>query len=204
MLAAQAATDREKPAAKRPRRFLLVEGLYHNGGGLANLPELLRLRDAYGCYLIVDETLSIGAVGASGRGVAEHFGYPPSTIDIIIGSMEHSLGSVGGFCAGPNWVVSHQRLSGSGYCFSASLPAFATCAAIAALDTIDREPQRLSALHEASAPPLAATLTSNLSAAVSPRPRPTTRLALAPQAMPSNGAPSPSSPCRHPHPIAGV
>lgn len=65
--------------------------------------------------------------------------------------MEHSLGSVGGFCAGSAMVVSHQRLSGSGYCFSASLPAFATCAALSALKLIDDEPARVQRLHAASA-----------------------------------------------------
>ena len=86
LLAAQAAADLQLPAAKRPRRFVLAEGLYANGGGIANLPELLRLRDAYGCYLIVDETLSIGALGASGRGVAEHYGRSPCEVrDRLLG-----------------------------------------------------------------------------------------------------------------------
>lgn len=161
MLAAQAQADRALPAAKRPRRFLLAEGLYANGGGLCNLPELLRLRDTFGCYLIVDETLSIGALGLTGRGIAEHFGRAPCEIDIIIGSMEHALGSVGGFCAGSAMIVSHQRLSGTGYCFSASLPAFATCAALAALKLIDDEPQRLAQLREATAE-LGSTLTTHL------------------------------------------
>ena len=31
--------------------------------GVGPLPELLRLRDAYGCYLIVDESLSFGTLG---------------------------------------------------------------------------------------------------------------------------------------------
>lgn len=34
------------------------------------------------------------------------------------------MGSVGGFCVGDRETVEHQRLSGSGYCFSASLPPY--------------------------------------------------------------------------------
>ena len=150
MLAQQADRERALPANKRARRFLLVEGLYANGGGICNLPKLLELRDTYGCYLIVDETLSFGTLGKTGRGVAEHHGIEPRQIDVLVGTMENSLASVGGFCAGPEWVVAHQRLSGSGYCFSASLPAYATTAAIAALDVIDAQPQRLASLHAAS------------------------------------------------------
>ena len=150
-LRAQAQADLALPPSKRPRRFILVEGLYANDGSLADLPSLLRLRDAYGCYLIVDETLSFGALGATGRGLAEHYGVPPSAIDVLVGSLEHALGSVGGFCAGSRQVVSHQRLSGAGYCFSASLPAYATCAALEALKLLDAEPARVERLGAASA-----------------------------------------------------
>lgn len=151
MLARHAKAEKSLPAAKRSRRFLLVEGLYHNGGGLCPLPELVRLRDTYGCYLIVDESLSIGTLGRTGRGVAEHYDMKPAAIDVIIGTMETALASVGGFCAGPDWVCAHQRLAGSGYCFSASLPAYATTAAMAALDVLASEPERVARLHDASA-----------------------------------------------------
>ena len=36
----------------------------------------------------------------------------------------NSLASIGGFCAGDREIVDHQRLSGLGYCFSASLPPY--------------------------------------------------------------------------------
>jgi serine palmitoyltransferase len=44
---------------------------------------------------------------------------------------------VGGFCAGDREIVDHQRLSGLGYCFSASLPPFLATAAIGALDILE-------------------------------------------------------------------
>merc|ERR1719454_836488 len=151
MLQKHAAAEKALPAKKRSRRFILVEGLYANGGGLCPLPELIRLRDAFGCYLIVDESLSFGTMGKTGRGIAEHYNMPPKCIDVLIGTMENSLASVGGFCAGPAWVVSHQRLSGTGYCFSASLPAYATCAALEALKQLEAQPQRLAQLAANSA-----------------------------------------------------
>ena len=58
---------------------------------------------------------------------------------------------MGGFCAGNRQVVSHQRLSGAGYCFSASLPAYATCAALAAVRLLAAEPQRCDKLRAVSA-----------------------------------------------------
>lgn len=48
----------------------------------------------------------------------------------------NALASVGGFCAGEREIVDHQRLSGLGYCFSASLPPLLATAALGALRTL--------------------------------------------------------------------
>ena len=37
-------------------------------------------------------------------------------------SLETGAAGAGGFCTGTKFVIEHQRLSGLGYCFSASLP----------------------------------------------------------------------------------
>ena len=55
-------------------------------------------------------------------------------------SAGNSMASIGGFCAGEREVVDHQRLSGLGYCFSASLPPYLATAAIDALDRLDHNP----------------------------------------------------------------
>jgi len=44
--------------------------------------------------------------------------------------------------------VDHQRLSGAGYCFSASAPPFLSAAAIAALTKLEKEPQMLVHLND--------------------------------------------------------
>ena len=56
-----------------------------------------------------------------------------------MGSMEYAISSVGGFCVGSTYVVDHQRLSGQGYCFSASLPPMLAAAAITAIDTMENQ-----------------------------------------------------------------
>lgn len=48
----------------------------------------------------VDEAHSIGALGASGRGVCEHFGVPFEDIDILMGTFTKSFASVGGYVCG--------------------------------------------------------------------------------------------------------
>jgi len=51
------------------------------------------------------------------------------------------MGSVGGFCVGNDEVVDHQRLSGAGYVFSASLPPFLCVAAEEALNRFSSKPE---------------------------------------------------------------
>lgn len=69
-------------------------------------------------------------------------------IDLISASLEHSISSIGGFCVGSSFIVEHQRLSGLGYCFSASLPPLLAQAAISALDTFEQDPAMFDQLQE--------------------------------------------------------
>ena len=62
--------------------------------------------------------------------------------------MENSLASIGGFCCGRSFVIDHQRLSGQGYCFSASLPPLLAAAAIEALNIMEENPGIFAVLKE--------------------------------------------------------
>lgn len=139
---------RLKRDATQQRRFIVVEGLYHNTGDLCPLPTLLNFKNQF-CYrLILDETLSFGTIGKTGRGVTEHFGVPIAEIDIITVAMDTALASVGGLCVGTREVCDHQRLSGAGYCFSASAPPFLSAAAVQALQELEGNPQLVQQLTD--------------------------------------------------------
>jgi 7-keto-8-aminopelargonate synthetase and related enzymes len=131
------------------RRFIVVEALYKNYGTLCPLDELVKLKEEF-CYrLILDESFSFGTMGATGRGALEHFGLEPMRhAEIITVSLENSMGSIGGITVGNEEVVDHQRLSGAGYCFSASLPPFLASAAQASLKRMETEPKVLTTLKE--------------------------------------------------------
>lgn len=72
----------------------------------------------------------------------------PKQVDMIVGSMSNALCASGGFCAGNIQVVDHQRLSGSAYCFSASIPAMLAVSASEAIKYIQERPQMLRDLAE--------------------------------------------------------
>lgn len=119
---------------KKPQQriFIVVEALCQRTGCLTPLAQLLDLKKKYGALLVLDESVSTGVLGETGRGLCELSGVDSANIDAIIGSLEHSAAGVGGFCAGRRGLVEHQRLAGAGYCFSASSPP-ASCSAVAAV-----------------------------------------------------------------------
>ncbi|KAL5279633.1 SPTLC1 family protein [Megaselia abdita] len=132
------------------RRFLVAEGIYMNTGEMCPLPELVAIRKKYQLRLFLDEGISFGTIGKTGRGLTELLNVDPLEIDLICGSLEWAVPSVGGFCVGSHFIIEHQRLSGLGYCFSASLPPLLTQAAITALDTFEEHPEMFSELVEVS------------------------------------------------------
>lgn len=69
---------------------------------------------------------------------------------MIMGSLEGSICSVGGFCAGASVIIEHQRLSGLGYCFSASLPAFLSQVAVHAIELFEKRPSMFVELENVS------------------------------------------------------
>lgn len=151
LLEEQRCLDQKNPKkAARIRRFLIVEGIYLNTGVICNLPELVRLRREYKLRLLLDESVSFGTLGATGKGVVEYYNIPNIEVDLRIGSMEGSLASIGGFCCGSSFIVEHQRLSGLGYCFSASLPPMLAVAALTALSHIESNPELLETLVSVS------------------------------------------------------
>ncbi|KAM9213470.1 serine palmitoyltransferase 1 isoform 1-T1 [Leptosomus discolor] len=141
LLKEQETEDQKNPRKARvTRRFIVVEGLYMNTGDVCPLPELIKLKYKYKVRIFLEESLSFGVLGEHGRGITEHFGINIDDIDLISANMENSLASIGGFCCGRSFIIDHQRLSGQGYCFSASLPPLLAAAAIEALNIMEDNP----------------------------------------------------------------
>jgi serine palmitoyltransferase len=127
------AADADAGKPKR-RKMIVVEGVYANSGDAAPLRAIWELKEKHRYRLCVDESSALGVLGPTGRGACEAAGLKPgSDVEVVCGTLGAALASVGGFCVGYHEVVDPQRLSGSGYCFSASLPPYLAAAAAAAL-----------------------------------------------------------------------
>ncbi|OXB57741.1 hypothetical protein ASZ78_006699 [Callipepla squamata] len=89
--------------------IILVEGIYSMEGSIVQLPEIVSLKKKYKAYLYLDEAHSIGAVGATGRGVVEYFGMNPDDVDVLMGTFTKSFGAAGGYIAGKKGLVDFLR-----------------------------------------------------------------------------------------------
>jgi 7-keto-8-aminopelargonate synthetase-like enzyme len=106
------------------------------------------LKSRYKFRLILDETWSFGVLGRTGRGITEHQNVDTANVDMIIGSLAGPLCAGGGFCAGSDEIVEHQRISASAYTFSAALPAMLATTASEVLSMIQTTPDMLTPVRE--------------------------------------------------------
>lgn len=102
----------------------------------------------YKFRLILDETWSFGVLGRTGRGVTEHQNVDAAEVDMIVGSLAGPLVAGGGFCAGSEEIVHHQRISAAAYTFSAALPAFLSTTASATINLLQSNPELVTQLRE--------------------------------------------------------
>lgn len=130
------------------RRFIVTEGLFESVGDMADLPKLVELKMKYKFRIVLDETWSYGILGRTGRGVTEHQNVDPMQVDMIIGGLAGALASGGGFCAGTEEIVEHQRLSAAAYTFSAALPAFLATTASETTYLLQEHPELITTLRE--------------------------------------------------------
>lgn len=121
-------------------KLLATDGVFSMSGEIAQLPEIVSMCEETGTRLLVDDAHAIGVVGA-GRGSAHLYGVE-DRVDMLMGTFSKSLASVGGYIAGETTTIHWIRHFARSLIFSASLPAPNVAAALAALDIIEKEPER--------------------------------------------------------------
>ncbi|OJJ49199.1 hypothetical protein ASPZODRAFT_129611 [Penicilliopsis zonata CBS 506.65] len=139
-----------KEQARKPltRRFIITEGLFESYGDMVDLPKIIELKLKYKFRLILDETWSFGVLGRTGRGVTEHQNVDAAEVDMIVGSLAGPLIAGGGFCAGSEEIIHHQRISAAAYTFSAALPALLSTTASDTINILQNSPDLVSQLRD--------------------------------------------------------
>lgn len=127
------------------RRLVVSDGVFSMDGDIAPLNAILDICREYDAFSYIDDAHAIGVIGAFGKGTAEYFGCPCA--DITIGTLSKALGSEGGFVCASRKVVELLVNRARSFIFSTSPSPAALGAAIAALDILESEPNRLSLLR---------------------------------------------------------
>ena len=127
-------------------KLVVVDGLYSMGGDIAPLPEIIKLCQQYGARLMVDDAHAMGVLGG-GRGTAAHFGLTDQ-VDLIMSTFSKSFASLGGFIAGDENVIHYIKHFARALIFSASIPPSNAAAALAALEVMRSEPERIERLGQ--------------------------------------------------------
>lgn len=134
--------------AKYRNAMVVIEGHYSMDGDIPDLPRMVELKNRFGAWLMVDEAHSLGVLGETGRGVAEHFGVPMDEVDIWMGTLSKTLASCGGYICGSKELIMILKFKAPGFVYSVGMPAPATAAALAALRVLKAEPERVTRLKE--------------------------------------------------------
>ncbi|HNT74477.1 MAG TPA: aminotransferase class I/II-fold pyridoxal phosphate-dependent enzyme [Anaerolineae bacterium] len=130
-------------------KLVVVDGVYSMGGDIAPLPALLPVCRQYGARLMVDDAHAIGILG-NGQGTAAEFGVTDD-VDLIMGTFSKSFASLGGFIAGDQVVIEYIQHHARAMIFSASISPANAAAAMAALEIMEQEPERIRRLNEIGA-----------------------------------------------------
>lgn len=128
-------------------RLVVTDAVFSMDGDIADLPGILDLCERHGVPVMVDEAHSIGVLGATGRGIVEHFGLDPARVDIKMGTLSKTIPSAGGYVAGSRDLVFALKNNARGWMFSAAVTPAQVAAAKAAFEVIDAAPQMIERLR---------------------------------------------------------
>jgi 8-amino-7-oxononanoate synthase len=134
--------------AHHRRALVLIEGVYSADGDIPDLERFVEIKTRHHAMLMVDEAHSLGVLGATGRGLAEHAGVDPRRVEIWMGTLSKSLASVGGYIAGSAALVKYLTYTAPGFVYSVGMAPTTAAAALAALRKLRTEPERVSRLRD--------------------------------------------------------
>ncbi|MEL6106816.1 MAG: aminotransferase class I/II-fold pyridoxal phosphate-dependent enzyme [Planctomycetota bacterium] len=132
------------------RVLIVIEGVYSMDGDYSDVPAFVEVKKRHGAMLMVDEAHSFGTMGECGRGMAEFWDVDARDIDIWMGTLSKSAASCGGYIAGSNALIELLRYTAPGFVFSVGMPPAQVAAALAAIETLRHEPDRVERLRERS------------------------------------------------------
>ena len=135
-----------KQADRSARKLIVTDGVFSMDGDIAPLDKLYKLSREYNALLMVDDAHATGTIG-NGHGTAAYFGLEKD-VDIQLGTLSKSLGSVGGYVAANSTIIDYLVNTSRSFIFSTALSPADIGAALAALHVLESDVSVLQRLHE--------------------------------------------------------
>ena len=131
--------------AGRPA-VIVTDSVFSMDGDVAPLAEIAVLARRFGARLVVYEAHGTGCRGPGGRGAVAEAGLD-GTVDLVVGTLGKALGAYGAFVACSATMADFLTNTSRPLIFSTAPPPPAVAAALAALELIVQEPERVSRLQ---------------------------------------------------------
>lgn len=133
-----------KASAARTK-VIATDTVFSMDGDVADLRRLLELAERHDAWLVLDDAHGIGVLGG-GRGALAEFQLRSPRV-IYLATLGKALGGYGAFVTAEADVIEWLLQRARTYVFSTALPPAVAAAATAAMALIEREPDRVQALH---------------------------------------------------------
>ncbi len=140
--------DLERKLASLPLeagKFIVTDGVFSTFGNIAEVDKIAALAKKYNAKTLVDDAHAFGVIGKDGRGTPSAFGVEDD-IDLVMCTFSKTLASLGGFVAGEERIINYLKHHSPALIFSASPTPPSVAAALAALDIVIKEPERVQRL----------------------------------------------------------
>ena len=137
--------DLERVLNKVPEdagKLIVSDGVFSTGGEIVDLPKLVDLAKKFNARILIDDAHSVGVIGEGGRGTASEFNLI-NEVDMTMGTFSKTFASLGGFVAGDAKVIDYIKHHSPALIFSASPTPASVASAMAALEILEEEPERV-------------------------------------------------------------
>ena len=129
-------------------RMIATDGVFSMDGSIAELSRICELAERYGALLMVDDSHSVGVLGANGRGTHEYRGVM-GRVDVLTGTFGKALGGAsGGYTSGRKEIIGLLRQRSRPYLFSNTLAPVVAAASLEGLDLLSASADLRVRLHE--------------------------------------------------------
>lgn len=126
-----------KAARSGIKKLVITDGVFSMDGDIAPLDKIYAVTSKYDAILMVDDAHGEGVLGASGRGIVDHFNLH-GKVDIEVGTMSKAFGVVGGMVAGKLETIEWLTQRARPFLFSSAMTIPDVGACLAAVELLEK------------------------------------------------------------------